>query len=36
MAVGTVLSAVSVVGVPLFGANDAELAWLRRRGVSER
>ena len=32
VAVGTVLSAASVVGVPLFGASDDELARLRRRG----
>ena len=32
VAVGTVLSAASVVGLPLFGADDDELARLRRRG----
>ncbi|MET9326728.1 helix-turn-helix transcriptional regulator [Tsukamurella sp. NPDC003166] len=31
-AIGTVLSAASLVGVPLFGATDDELAQLRRRG----
>lgn len=32
VAIGTVLSAASVVGVPLFGASGEELARLRRRG----
>ncbi|WP_036376639.1 helix-turn-helix domain-containing protein [Mycolicibacterium austroafricanum] len=32
VAIGTVFSAATVLGVPLFGANDAELARLRRRG----
>lgn len=32
VAVGTVLSAASIVGVPLFGVGDDELARLRRRG----
>ncbi len=32
VAVGTVLNAAAVVGVPLFGATGAELARLRRRG----
>lgn len=32
VAVGTVLSAASVVGVPLFGADDQELVRMRRRG----
>ncbi|BBZ48832.1 helix-turn-helix transcriptional regulator [Mycobacterium heidelbergense] len=32
VAIGTVLSAASVLGVPLFGAEDDELARLRRRG----
>lgn len=32
VAVGTVFSAASVVGVQLFGASDDELARLRRRG----
>ncbi|WP_066902543.1 helix-turn-helix transcriptional regulator [Millisia brevis] len=32
VAIGTVLSAASLVGVPLFGADGVELARLRRRG----
>lgn len=32
VAVGTVFSAATVLGVPLFGADDDELARLRRRG----
>jgi transcriptional regulator with XRE-family HTH domain len=32
VAIGTVLSAASVAGVPLFGASGEELARLRRRG----
>lgn len=32
VAIGTVLSAASLVGVPLFGAEGVELARLRRRG----
>lgn len=32
VAIGTVFSAASVVGVALFGADDDELARLRRRG----
>jgi transcriptional regulator with XRE-family HTH domain len=32
VAIGTVLSTASVVGVPLFGADGDELARLRRRG----
>jgi transcriptional regulator with XRE-family HTH domain len=32
VAVGTVFSTASVVGVPLFAASDDELARLRRRG----
>lgn len=32
VAVGTVFSAASVVGIPLFGASDDELVRLRRRG----
>ena len=32
VAIGTVLSAAAVAGVPLFGASGEELARLRRRG----
>lgn len=32
VAIGTVLTAASVLGIPLFGAEDEELARLRRRG----
>lgn len=32
VAIGTVFSAASVLGIPLFGADDEELARLRRRG----
>lgn len=32
VSIGTVFSAASVLGVPLFGADDDELARLRRRG----
>lgn len=32
VAIGTVFSAASVLGVPLFGADDDEMARLRRRG----
>ncbi len=32
VAIGTVLNAASVLGVPLFGAEGSELARLRRRG----
>ncbi len=32
MAIGTVFSAATVLGVPLFGADDDELARMRRRG----
>jgi transcriptional regulator with XRE-family HTH domain len=32
VAIGTVFSAASVLGVPLFGADDDERARLRRRG----
>ena len=32
VAIGTVFSAATVLGVPLFGADDEELARLRRRG----
>ena len=32
VAIGTVLSAAAVLGVPLFGADSDELARLRRRG----
>ncbi|MEE6176248.1 helix-turn-helix domain-containing protein [Mycobacterium sp. 050134] len=32
VAIGTVFSAATVLGVPLFGADDDELARLRRRG----
>lgn len=32
VAIGTVFSAASVLGVPLFGADDDEMVRLRRRG----
>lgn len=32
VAIGTVFSAATVLGVPLFGADDDELARMRRRG----
>ena len=32
VSIGTVFSAASVLGVPLFGADDDEIARLRRRG----
>lgn len=32
VAIGTVLSAASMLSIPLFGAEDDELARLRRRG----
>lgn len=32
VAIGTVFSAATVLGISLFGADDAELARLRRRG----
>lgn len=35
VAIGTVFSAASVLGVALFGADDSELARLRRRGEEQ-